>query len=158
MSQLTTGDTAPDFTLKNTEGADVTLSDSRDSENVLLLFFPLAFSSVCTTELCTMRDNMKLYDELHARVYGVSIDSFFTLKEFKKMHNLNMDLLSDFNKNVSSSYGTLYEEFFGMRGVSKRSAFVIDRAGVIRYAEVLEEAGQLPDFDRIRETLTGLEA
>ena len=156
MTHPAPGQPAPDFTLKNSSDEDVTLSASKDKENVLLLFFPLAFSSVCTDELCTMRDNMKLYDELNAKVIGVSVDSFFTLNEFRKKHNLNMELLSDFNKEVSGAYGALYEEFFGMRGVSKRSAFIVDRTGTIRYAEVSDDAGKLPDFSAIRDTLAAL--
>jgi peroxiredoxin len=151
MIQL--GEIAPDFTLKNTDGQDVTLSARRGESSVVLLFFPLAFTGVCTTELCQMRDNMKIYDSLNATVLAVSVDSFFTLKEFKKMQNLNFDLLSDFNKTVSASYGALYESFFGMSGVAKRSAFVIDRDGIVRYAEVLEDAGKLPDFQAIQSML-----
>lgn len=151
MIQL--GQSAPDFTLKNTNGQDVTLSSFRQESSVVLLFFPLAFTGVCTTELCQMRDNMKIYDSLNATVLAVSVDSFFTLKEFKAMQNLQFDLLSDFNKTVASAYGALYESFFGMHGVAKRSAFVIDREGIVRYAEVLEDAGKLPDFQAIRSTL-----
>lgn len=139
--------------LKNSEGEDVTLAGLTDGKKAVLLFFPLAFTSVCTTELCTMRDNMKLYNSLNANVAGISVDSFFTLKEFKKANNLNFQLLSDFNKEVSASYGALYEEFHGMKGVSKRSAFVVNSEGVIEYAEVLESAGDLPDFKAIQEAL-----
>lgn len=147
---------APDFTLKNTKGEEITLSDYWNSKNVVLLFFPLAFTSTCTEELCTTRDNMKFYDSLDAKVLGISVDSFFTLKEFKKAENLNFTLLSDFNKKVSQQYDTLYDEFFGMQGVAKRSAFVIDRQGIVRHKEILEDAGALPDFKTIQETLTNL--
>ncbi|MDZ7680333.1 MAG: redoxin domain-containing protein [Fodinibius sp.] len=91
---------APDFTLQNTEGQEITLSDFRAKKNVVLLFFPLAFTGTCTKELCTTRDNMKLYNSLDAEVIAISVDSFFTLKEFKKGHNLNFTLLSDFNRTV----------------------------------------------------------
>ena len=150
------GNKAPDFTLKNSEGEDITLSSFQGEHNVLVLFFPLAFSSVCTAELCQTRDNLKMYNEFNARVLGISVDSFYTLKEFKKMQNLNFDLLSDFNKEVAKSYGCLYDEFFGMSGVAKRSAFVIDKEGAVQYAEVLESAGDLPDFAKIQETLSTL--
>lgn len=150
------GQNAPDFTLKNTDGQDVTLQSFHGSQNVVLLFFPLAYTSVCTTELCQTRDNMKMYNEFDAKVMGISVDSFFTLNEFKKRENLNFDLLSDFNKEVAKTYGCLYDEFFGMHGVAKRSAFVIDKEGVVQYAEVLENAGDLPDFLKIQETLAGL--
>lgn len=148
------GDKAPDFTLKNTEGNDVSLSDLRKGSDVVLLFFPLAFTSVCTDEMCHMRDNMKLYNSLNARVAGISVDSFFTLKEFKKSQNLNFTLLSDFNKVVSGAYNSLYDEFFGMRGVSKRSAFVIGEDGYIKYSDVLEDAGKLPDFNAIVKSIS----
>ena len=151
--QSMVGKDAPDFRLQNTEGEEVTLSDFREDKNVVLLFFPLAFTSTCTKEMCTTRDNMKLYSSLNAQVIGISVDSFFTLKEFKKSENLNFTLLSDFNKEASQKYNALYDEFFGMRGVSKRAAFVINREGKIIYAEILEDAGQLPDFDAIQTSL-----
>ncbi|HYW34087.1 MAG TPA: redoxin domain-containing protein, partial [Balneolaceae bacterium] len=131
-------------------------SGFQGSENVVLLFFPLAFSPTCTEEVCTMRDNMKLYNSLDARVIGISVDSFFTLKAFKDAENLNFTLLSDFNKEASQKYGVLYDEFYGMKGVSKRAAFVIGKSGKIVYAEVLEDAGKLPDFDSIHEALNTL--
>lgn len=147
---------APDFTLQNTAKEPVTLSSYKGEKNVVLLFFPLAFSSVCTAELCNTRDNLKIYDSLNAEVLGISVDSMFALDAFKKAQNLNFPLLSDFNKKVSADYGALYEEFFGMHGVSKRSAFVIDKEGMIRYAEVLDDASQQPDFEAIQETLGSL--
>jgi peroxiredoxin len=153
---IKTGDKAPDFTLKNSDGEDVTLSSFQGDKNVVVLFFPLAFSSVCTTELCSVRDGLNQFENLDAQILGVSIDSFFTLKEFKKSQNLNFPLLSDFNKTTATAYGALYEEFFGMKGVAKRSAFVVDKKGVIRYAEVLEKASDLPNFDVIKDTLKSL--
>ncbi len=151
-----TGDSAPDFTLKNQANEDVQLSSFEGKKNVVLLFFPFAFSSVCTEEMCTMRDNMKIYDSLDAEVLGLSVDSFFTLNEFKKAQNLNFDLLSDFNKEVSKAYGSLYDEFFGNKGVSKRSTFVIDKEGRVRYASVSDDAGKQPDYKAIKETLDNL--
>lgn len=152
--KIKAGEKAPDFTLQNTEGQKITLSNEVGKSNILLLFFPLAYTSTCTQELCTMRDNMKLYSSLDATIYGISVDSFFTLKEFKKSENLNFQLLSDFNKEVSAEYGALYEDFFGMKGVSKRAAFIIDREGDVVYEEILEDAGNLPDFESIREVLS----
>lgn len=143
---------APDFTLQNTEGQETSLSDFQ-GQNVMLLYFPLAFSSTCTEELCTMRDNMKLYNALNAKVLGISVDSFFTLKAFKNSQNLNFLLLSDFNKEVSQKYDALYENYFGMKGVSKRASFVIDQQGIIRHREILEDSGDLPDFKAIQQTL-----
>ncbi|MFN2372774.1 MAG: redoxin domain-containing protein [Cyclonatronaceae bacterium] len=153
---LATGNNAPDFQIKDTEGNDVRLSDFKGSKNVLLLFFPLAFTGTCTKELCYVRDDLSPYLEMNVEVLGISVDSFFTLKEFKNSKELNFTLLSDFNKDVSAAYGALHEDFFGMKGVSKRAAFLIDTGGVIRYAEVLENPSDLPDFDAAKEAASRL--
>ncbi len=150
------GDVAPDFTLVSDAKESVTLS-SHKGKNVVVLFFPLAFTSVCTTELCTMRDDMADYQTLNANVLAISVDSPFTLERFKQEQNLNFPLLSDFNKEVARAYGALYEDFvMGMKGVAKRAAFVVDAEGIIRYAEVLESAGDLPNFEAIKSTLSQL--
>lgn len=147
------GQAAPDFSLYDSAKKLVTLSEQRGS-NVLLLFFPLAFTSVCTAELCATRDNMAFYNHTAANVFGISVDSLYALAQFKEMQHLNFSLLSDFNKEVSKAYGTLHESFsYGMQGVSKRSAFVLDKTGVVRYAEVLENPGNQPDFKKIQEIL-----
>ena len=122
-----------------------------------MLFFPLAFTGVCTEELCSMRDNIGDYEKLDAQILAVSVDSLFTLGKFKAEQNYNFPLLSDFNKEVAQTYGALYEEFvLGMKGVAKRSAFVIDKEGIVRYAEVLDSAGDLPNFSAVKETLARL--
>ena len=150
------GQHAPDFNLFDTDRKEVSLS-SLKGKNVVLVFFPLAFTSVCTAELCSLRDNFAVYNSLNAEVMGISVDSIFSLAKFKAEQNLNFQLLSDFNKEVSTAYGSIYEQFgFGMKGVSKRSAFVIDKEGMIRYAEVLEDAGKVPDFDAVQAVLKGL--
>ena len=150
------GQPAPDFTLYDSTKNKVTLSDLK-GQNVLLLFFPLAFTSTCTAELCSIRDNISFYNGVNAKVFGISVDSLHTLAKYKADQNLNFTLLSDFNKEVSSLYGSLYETFgYNMKGVSKRSAFVIDGKGIIRYAEVLENAGEQPNFKNITLTLEGL--
>jgi peroxiredoxin len=150
------GQAAPGFTLHDTDRNEVSL-DSLKGKNVVLLFFPMAFTGVCTTELCSIRDNIAAYNNANATVLGISVDSPFTLAKFKAEQNLNFALLSDFNKEVSAAYGAIYESFIGwMKGVSKRSAFVIDANGVVQYAEVLESAGDLPNFDAINNTLAGL--
>lgn len=146
-------DTVQNFVLKNSSGKDVSLKKVLENDKVLLLFFPLAFSSVCTDEMCTMRDNMKMYNALSTSVIGISVDSFFTLNEFKKMNNLNFTLLSDFNKEVSDNFNVLYKDFFGMKGVSKRAAFVINQDFTVEYAEVLEDAGKMPDFKKIQNAI-----
>jgi peroxiredoxin len=154
---LQVGDKAPEFTLFSESKKEVSLSDYR-GRNVVLLFFPMAFTSVCTAELCEARDNIAMYDSLNAEVIAISVNSIFTLAKFKEEQQLNFTLLADFNKEVSKSYGTLYENFvFGMKGVSKRSAFVIDGQGVVRYAEVLESAGDLPNFQEVKNTLNSLQ-
>jgi peroxiredoxin len=150
------GQTAPDFTLIDTDKNKVTLSEYK-GKNVLLLFFPMAFTGVCTKELCSIRDNIASYNAVNAQVFGISVDSPFTLAKFKEEQHLNFPLLSDFNKEVSETYGAIYEAFIGwMKGVSKRSAFVIDKDGIIQYAEVLESAGDLPNFEAINSTLSNL--
>ena len=150
---LEAGQPAPDFTLFDSNKKEITLSNHKGS-NVLLLFFPLAFTSVCTAELCSVRDNLDLYNSFNAKVFGISVDSLFTLAKYKEEQQLNFSLLSDFNKEVSKKYGALYERFgFGMEGVSKRAAFVIDKDGMIQYAEVLENAGEQPSFTNIQQTL-----
>lgn len=154
--KIETGQKAPLFTLTDTEKKAVNLADQQ-GKNVVLLFFPLAFTSVCTAELCATRDDIASYNNANAQVYGISVDSLFTLGKFKEDQRLNFPLLSDFNKEVSTAYGSLYSEFaFGMKGVSKRSAFVIDKNGVVQYAEVLENAGEQPNFNAIKEVLSRL--
>lgn len=153
---ISVGQSAPDFTLFNTEKNKVSLADFRN-KNVVVLFFPLAFTGVCTNEMCSMRDSLAAYNALNAEVIGISVDSLFTLDRFKKEHNLNFTLLSDFNKEAATAYGCLYDSFvFDMLGVAKRSAFVIDGQGTVRYAEVLESAGDLPNFEAIQECLKSL--
>lgn len=153
---ISVGQSAPDFTLFNTEKNKVSLADFRN-KNVVILFFPLAFTGVCTNEMCSMRDNLAAYNGMNAEVIGISVDSLFTLDRFKKEHNLNFTLLSDFNKEAATAYGCLYDSFvFDMLGVAKRSAFVVDGQGVLRYAEVLESAGDLPNFEAIQACLKSL--
>jgi peroxiredoxin len=154
--KIEVGQAAPGFTLFDSEKKEVSLGELK-GKNVLLLFFPLAFTSVCTKELCEVRDTISIYNNANAAVFGISSDSLFTLAKFKEEQNLNFSLLSDYNKDTATAYGSLYETFgFGMKGVAKRSAFVIDKDGIIRYAEVLENAGEVPDFTAIRDVLAKL--
>ena len=153
---LQIGQAAPEFTLWSHDKQQVSLASQR-GKNVVLLFFPLAFTGVCTKELCSVRDTMNIYDGLNATVFGISVDSIHVLNKFRTEQNLNFTLLSDFNKTTSTAYGSIYENFFNdMKGVSKRSAFVIDGEGVVRYAEVLENALEVPNFDAIKECLKSL--
>lgn len=154
---VSVGDKAPSFTLKDTQLNDVSLSDYK-GQNVLVLFFPLAFTGVCTAELCSMRDDSEKYNNLNAQILAISVDSPFVLDRFKAENNFNFPVLSDFNKEVSRAYDALYEEFVaGLKGVSKRSAFVIDKEGNVKYAEVLENAKNLPNFGEIENTLSKLQ-
>jgi peroxiredoxin len=142
------GQKAPLFTLVDTEKKEVAL-DSLLGKNVVVLFFPLAFTSVCTAELCGVRDNYNVYEGLNAEVLGISVDSPFTLDKFKQEQNLNFRLLSDFNKSASTAYNSIYQDFvFGMKGVSKRAAFVIDKQGVVQHEE--------PNFENILSALKKL--
>ncbi len=150
------GQAAPDFTLFDSEKKQVILSEQRGS-TTLLLFFPLAFTSTCTAELCSVRDNIGWYNNVNAKIFGISVDALQTLAKYKEDQQLNFTLLSDFNKEVSRAYNSIYEMFgYNMKGVSKRSAFVIDKDGIIRYAEVLENAGEQPNFEAIQQVLKQL--
>jgi peroxiredoxin len=151
----TVGSKAPDFTLMNENREPVTLS-AQQGHPVVLAFFPAAFSGVCTKELCTFRDNLAKLNGAKAQVYGISVDTFFTLAAFKKDQNLNFPLLSDFNKEVIQAYGAFNPDMIGLKGIAKRSTFVIDKDGIIRHAEVLDDARNEPNYDKVFETLSKL--
>ena len=152
---LQVGDKAPDFTLKNADMEEVSLRAQLD-QNVVLLFVPLAFTSVCTAELCDISQGLNGYEKLGARVFGLSVDSPFSLKNLAEKEGIEIPLLSDFNKEVSAAYGAQYDELIGLKGVAKRSAFVIDKWGIVRYASVSDDAKVLPDFAAIKSCLEGL--
>ena len=150
------GQQAPDFSLYDSDKNKITLSDLK-SHNVLLLFFPVAFTGTCTKELCSVRDHISVYNNVSAKVFGISVDMVYSLAKYKEEQKLNFSLLSDFNKEVSAAYGCLYDTFsYEMKGVSKRAAFIIDKNGIVRYAEVLEKATDLPNFEAIQKTLQSL--
>lgn len=150
------GSKAPEISLQNGNFETISLEQFKGETNVVVLFYPLAFSSVCTEELCSIRDNMKIYNSLNAEVIAISVDSLFVQKAFKQAQNLNFELLSDFNKEVSSSYNSIFDDYFGMKGVSKRSAFVIDKEGVIRHEEIQDVDDVIPDFNAIQRVLAEL--
>ena len=149
------GESAPAFTLKNTDLEEVSLADF-SGRKVVLLFVPLAFSGPCTQELCDISAGINAYDDLSAQVLGISVDSPFSLKAWVEKEGITIPLLSDFNKEVSAAYGAQFEDLLGFKGVAKRSAFVVDGAGVVRYASVSDDPKQLPDFEAIKACLQSL--
>jgi peroxiredoxin len=157
--KIQVGQKAPDFTLFNTENQAVSLRDFTGNQNVLLLFFPKAFTEVCTKEFCTIRDDIGRYNHANAAVLGISVDSVSILEKYKNELQLSFELLSDSNKDTSEDYESIYPSLTNVneKGVSKRSAFIIDKQGVIQYLEILESAGDLPDFNAINETLERLD-
>jgi glutaredoxin-dependent peroxiredoxin len=151
------GSKAPDFTLTNQDRQPVTLSGQR-GKPVVLAFFPAAFSSVCAKELCTFRDSMAKLGQAKAQVYGISVDTFFTLKAFQDHEKLTFPLLSDFNKQAIRDYGVFNEDMIGLKGIAKRAVFVIDKDGVVRHREVQEDARNEPDYGKVFAALEGLRA
>jgi peroxiredoxin len=150
------GSKAPDFTLNNHERQPVTLSAQR-GRPVILAFFPAAFSSVCEKELCALRDDLGRLDAVkNAHVYGISVDTFFTLKAFHDQQKFTFPLLSDFNKEVIRDYGVFNEDMIGLRGIAKRAVFLIDREGVVRYREVLEDARLEPNYQRLYDAVASV--
>lgn len=147
------GDIAPNIRLRNSNNELVELNQLIKGGRLLVIFFPFAFSGTCTNELCSLRDNMKLYNAFKTTVVGISVDSYFTLKEFKKANNLNFLLLSDFNKNVTEAYGLKFI-YKGMNGVSKRSAFIINEQQRVTYSQVLDSADETLDFKKIQSELS----
>jgi len=139
------GSKAPDFTLMDQDRQPVTLSQQKGAP-VLLAFFPAAFSSVCTKELCTFRDSLAALNQADARVFGISVDTFFTLKVFQEQQKLTFPLLSDFNKQVIRDYGVFNEDMIGLKGIAKRAVFVLDPTGIVRHREVLDDARNEPDY------------
>ena len=155
MPVIDAGAKAPDFTLTNQDREAVTLSGLK-GQPVVLAFFPAAFSSVCTRELCTFRDNLARLNQAKARVFGISVDTFFTLKAFQTDQKLAFPLLSDFNKQVIRDYGVFNEDMIGLKGIAKRAVFVIDKDGVVRHRQVLDDARNEPDYEQVFAALATL--
>ena len=153
---LEVGAKAPDFTLPNQDRENVTLSDTLRNGPVVLAFFPAAFSSVCQQEMCTFRDSMAELNKSSAQVLGVSTDTFFALKAWGDAQKLNFPLLSDYNKDVIRQYGVVNPDMIGLKDISKRAVFVIDKAGVVRHREVLDDARNEPSYDKVTQALSGL--
>ena len=150
------GAKAPDFTLPNQDREPVTLSAELKKGPVVLAFFPAAFSSVCTTEMCTFRDSAAELNKVGARVLGVSVDTFFALKAWADAEKLTFPLLSDFNKSVIRQYDVTNPDMIGLKDIAKRAVFVIDRNGTVKHREVLEDARNEPDYGKVRQALASL--
>jgi glutaredoxin-dependent peroxiredoxin len=155
LMAVVVGSKAPDFTLTNQDREAVTLSKLQ-GRPVVLAFFPAAFSSVCTKELCTFKDSMAQLGKANAQVFGISVDTFFALKAFQDQQKLTFPLLSDFNKTVIRDYGVFNEDMIGLKGIAKRATFVIDKDGIVRHAEVLEDARNEPSYDAVFKALASL--
>lgn len=153
---LAVGSKAPDFTLKRktADGVkDVKLSDNFGKKNTVVLFFPLAFTSVCTKEMCDVSAGMSDYSSLNAEVYAVSVDSPFSQEAWAQKEKITIPVLSDLNKKTAEAYGVLLPDLIGLGSVSARAAFVIDKNGVVQYSEQTPTPKDLPNFDKIKETL-----
>jgi glutaredoxin-dependent peroxiredoxin len=155
LMSVDVGSHAPDFTLMNQDRQPVTLSQQRGAP-VVLAFFPAAFSSVCTKELCTFQDALAQFNRTKAQVYGISVDTFFTLKAFQDQQKLTFPLLSDFNKDVIREYGVFNADMIGLKGIAKRAVFVLDKDGTVRYREVLDDARNEPNYDAVHKSLAAL--
>lgn len=153
---LKIGSKVPAFSIVDSEKQPFN-NETITGKRTLILFFPAAFTGVCTKELCQVRDELKQYEQLNAMVVGVSTDTPFTLAKFKEEQGYNFTLASDYNQTMCEAFEAQYEEFvLGLKGVARRAAFIVDNDGTIQYAEVLESAGDLPNFDAIKQTLDKL--
>jgi peroxiredoxin len=150
------GSQAPDVTLKDQDMQEVTLGAAFSRRNTVLAFFPAAFTSVCTKELCTFRDQLAQLNQANAQIYGISVDTPFTLKVFREQNGLNFPLLSDFNKQAITAYGVFLDDLVGLKGVAKRAVFLVDTRGIVRYAEVTATPGTEPDYAKLRAAIAVL--
>lgn len=156
---IAVGTKAPDFALKSkdAEGVkEIRLSDNFGKKNTVLLFFPLAFTSVCTNEMCEISQGIKAYEDLSATVYGISVDSPFAQEAWAQKEKIRIPLLSDLNKKTAAAYGVLLDDLLGFGSTAARAAFVIDKQGIVRYAEQTPTPKELPDFSKIQASLKGL--
>jgi len=152
---IRSGDKAKGFTLPSKPGEPVNVGEHIGKEPVVLLFFPLSFSPVCTEEMCAMRDSWGEWEPLGAKVFGISVDSPFVTDKFRTELNIPFPILSDFNKEIASEYGALHEELVGLKGVPKRAAFVIDASGSVIYDWVSDDPKVMPDLDAVRNAIKG---
>jgi len=150
---IRTGDTAPGFELPHKAGETVDVGSHIGSEPVVLLFFPLAFSPVCSDEMCAMRDDWRRWNDLDATVFGITADSPFITEKFRQDLEIPFPILSDFNREVARPWGVLHDDLFGMRDVPKRAAFVIGPDGTVVYDWVSDDPSKMPDLDAVRSAL-----
>jgi peroxiredoxin len=150
------GAKAPDFTLPNQDREPVTLSAQLQHGPVVLAFMPAAFSGTCTAEMCAFRDSVSDLNKMRAQVIGVTVDTFFALKAWADAQKLSFPLLSDFNKTVIRQYDVVNPDMIGLKDISKRAVFVIDRGGIVRHREVLEDARNEPDYAKVKQALAAL--
>jgi len=150
------GAKAPDFTLPNQDREAVTLSDQLKKGPVVLAFMPAAFSGTCTTEMCTFRDSAAELNKVNATVLGITVDTFFALKAWGDAQALKFPLLSDFNKDVIRKYGVVNPDMIGLKDIAKRAVFVIDKSGVVRYREVLDDARNQPNYENVKQAVASL--
>jgi len=156
---ITVGTKAPDFSLKSKNAAgvsDVKLSDNFGKKNTVLLFFPLAFTSVCTQEMCDVSNGLGAYKDLNADVIGISVDSPFSQEIWAQKEKITIPLASDLNKETAKAYGVLLPDLLGFGATAARAAFVIDKQGVVQYSEQTPTPKDLPNFSAIKETLAKL--
>jgi len=156
---ISVGTKAPDFTLKSKQPSglvDVKLSDNTGKRNTVLLFFPAAFTSVCTKEMCDITTGLNSYSSLNASVIGISVDTPFAQEAWAQKEKINIPLVSDLNKEVIRKYDVVFPMLAGIGDTAARAAFVIDKQGIIRYSEQTPTPKDLPDFDKVKETLAKL--
>ena len=154
--EIKVGDKALDFELPSTVGEKVKLSDQLKEGPVVLVFYPLDWSPVCTKELCTLQDGFTEFEELGAKVLAISVDSIFSHHAWAEKLGVTFPLLSDFNREVIRLYGVVHEEILGLKGIAKRSVFILDREGTVKYRWVSEDPAQLPNMEEVRENLKKL--
>jgi glutaredoxin-dependent peroxiredoxin len=153
MMAVSVGSRAPAFTLPNQDRETVTLRDELKKGNVVLAFFPGAFSGTCSSEMCTLRDTMDEFRSVNATVLGISTDTFFALKAWHEQQHPGFPLLSDYNKEAINAYGVVNPDMIGLKNIAKRAVFVIDRSGFVRYSEILDDARREPDYARLKEAV-----
>lgn len=153
---LQIGQKAPDFKLINTNKEEVTLANFK-GKNLVVFFFPMAWTGVCTKEMCSIQEDYNAYSGMNAETVGVSVDSFFALKRFGEDNKITFPLLSDFNKIMIRDYDMILPDFaFGYKNVAKRATVVIDKEGIVRFIEVLPNPGEMPNMDAIKQAVQQL--